>query len=58
MFFLKKSLDNSVIHKKCQTVPLEYGADTRLADLARVKQLELLGVLVEVVAQGIQLRQH
>ena len=35
-----------------QAIDLEDAADTCLAYLVRVEQLELLGALVEVVAQG------
>ena len=40
------------LEKYRNTVDLEDAADTGLAYLVRVQQFELLGALVEVVAQG------
>ena len=40
------------LEKYRNTVDLEDAADAGLAYLVRVKQLELLGALIEIVAQG------
>ena len=43
---------NYNLQKNFKSVDLEDAADAGLAYLVRVQQLELLGALVEVVAQG------